>query len=118
MKRDEGFHEYIMNDIFISFAGIKSRAMFGGWGIYKNGIIFAIIADGTLYFKVDESNKDDYLKNKSKPFTYTMPSGKKVSMSYWELPQEIMEDQIELEKWIAKSIKISQSKKKLKKHKK
>jgi len=107
MPRDEGFHEYVMNDVFGDMPGIVSRAMFGGWGIYKNGKIFAIITDGELYFKVGDSNRADYEKRGSKPFVYAMPNGKKTTMSYWLLPEEIMEDREQLEIWIEKAVRAN-----------
>jgi DNA transformation protein len=46
-----------------------SRAMFGGFGIYRNGLMFALVADDQLYAKVDASNKADYEEAGSQPFT-------------------------------------------------
>ena len=86
--------------------------MFGGWGIYKDGVIFAIIDDGQLYFKVGENNKADYEKEGSKPFEYPMPSGKKISLSYWELPADVMDDHERLLSWIEKSLEASKKAKK------
>ncbi len=68
---------------------IKSRAMFGGHGLYKHGVIFGIIAQGAIYFKVDATNLKEYVAAKSEPFTYTSASGKPVSMSYWKVPDSI-----------------------------
>lgn len=111
-KRDSGFHEYVMRDLFGGMPGIMSRPMFSGWGIYKNGIIFAIIADGELYFKVDEENQEYFERFGSTPFTYPMKNGKMSTLSYWVLPEEVREDQRELEQWIARSIAASMCAKK------
>jgi DNA transformation protein len=116
-KKDKEFHDYIMNDVFTGIAGVTSRAMFGGYGMYKDGKIFAIIADGKLYFKVAESNQSDYEKAGSEPFRYTMPSGKEYHMAYWELPPDVLEDREELPKWIEKSLRIPQSRSSSKKKK-
>jgi len=93
-----------MNEVFRGIDGIISKPMFGGWGIYKNGTFFALISDGVLYFKVDRVNKPDFEKYGSKPFVYTGHKGKDVTMSYWELPADIMDDKDELGKWIDKSV--------------
>jgi DNA transformation protein and related proteins len=110
-KKDIGFHEFIMADILGDIPGVKSRAMFGGWGIYQDGTIFGLIDDGKLYFKVGDTNKKDYEALGSEPFKYTMPNGKVMSMSYYELPEQIMENKDELLKWIEKSVKVSAKKK-------
>lgn len=110
MPKDQAFNDYIVNDILRDVPGITSKAMFGGWCIYQNGIIFGLIADGELYFKVDESNIEDYRKRGSHPFVYKGKS-KQVTMSYWTLPEEIFENREELLEWIEKSTQASLKKK-------
>lgn len=90
-KNDKEFQKYVM-DLFVDIPEVSSRPMFGGYGIYKNGVIFAIIADGQLFFKADEPTENDFRKHHSMPFTYNMPNGKELTMSYWLLPATVMED--------------------------
>ncbi len=106
------FHDYVMQDVLGHIRGVSSRAMFGGHGIYKDGVVFAIIADGELYFKVDDSNRKDYEAAGSKPFCYSAKDRKRVTMSYWEVPASVMEDADEIELWVERSAKISRKKKK------
>ena len=108
------FLEYVLSEVLADVDGISSRAMFGGYGIYKDGVIFAIIADEQLYFKVDESNRGDYEQYGSHPFVYSQGKTKSTTMSYWELPADIMEDRDEIAKWIDKSYAVSLSQKKKK----
>lgn len=111
-KKDLSFYEYLRDDVFSFVPDITSKPMFGGWGFYKDGIIFGIVADGKIYFKVGELNKKDYIKKGSKPFTYPMKNGKTTTLSYWELPEDILENKNEIEDWINKSTKESLQKKK------
>jgi DNA transformation protein len=62
--------------------------------------MFALIAEDTLYFKVNESNRDMYKKAQSKPF----PHG----ISYWEVPPEVIEENTRLLDWVNISIEIAQ----------
>ena len=110
--KDDSFHEYVMSEVFRDIDGIASRHMFGGWGIYKEGVFFALIGDGQLYFKVGGSNQSDYEKYGSEPFVYTGHNGKDVILSYWQLPTEIMEGKDELVKWIEKSAGATKNSKK------
>ena len=114
MTKTDLFHEFVIGDLLADIPDITSKRMFGGYGIYKSGVIFAIIADGVLYFKVNESNKSDYEKYGSKPFTYKMPGGKRYAMSYSELPEEIMESREAVHEWVHKSIAASKAGKKKK----
>ena len=98
-------------EILAPHGEITARSMFGGYGIYKNGVIFALIAYEELYFKVDESNKSQYKKFDSEPFTYEA-KGKKSTMSYWKVPIEILEDEEQIGVWLNQSYGISLKKKK------
>lgn len=73
--------------------------MFGGYSIFNEGLMFALIADDTLYFKVDESNRTMYEKAESRPF----PHG----ISYWEVPADVLEDKNRLGEWAKISMDIA-----------
>ena len=105
MKKSD-FVDYVVQDLLSELDGIRARAMFGGWGIYKDGLTFAIVVDDQLYFKVDDTNKTKYQKYGSRPFTYES-RGKSVSMSYWEVPAEVMDDRDEIKRWAEESHHIS-----------
>ena len=115
MKKDTGFAQFVMDDLLADIEGVKAKPMFGGHGIYKNGVIFAIIAEGQLYFKVDAQMEGDYRKLGSRPFTYTMPNRKSMTMSYWLLPTDIMENRSELPLWVNAAVMASKRAKKGKK---
>lgn len=110
MKKDDSFKDYVL-DLLVDFGNVYAKRMFGGWGIYESGIIFAIITDGELYFKVDKENQVDYEKHDSHPFEYTR-KGKHSSLSYWLLPEEIMEDREKLFEWAQTSVNVSEHSKK------
>lgn len=86
--------------------------MFGGYGIYKNQVIFAIIVDSELFFKVGPQNRADFKLYDSHPFIYER-KGKKIAMSYWTLPEEIMNDEERLQVWIDRAVEVSLESKKV-----
>ena len=100
MKASPEYLNFIM-DKLSPIGGIRSRAMFGGYGIFYEGSMFALIAEDTLYFKVNESNRAMYKKAQSKPF----PHG----ISYWEVPAEVIEEDARLLDWANLSIRIARS---------
>lgn len=104
------FQQYILKDVLNDVEGISSRKMFGGCGLYKHGVIFGMIINDTLYFKVDDSNKIQYEKHNSKPFTYSH-HGKTISMSYWEVPADVIDNKQTLAEWIEQSYLISKQRK-------
>ena len=83
-------------------APVTSRGMFGGYGLYLEGVMFALIAYETLYFKVDDENREDYLAAETGPFIYNR-NGKSIEMSYYQLPDAVFEDVEVLAEWVEKA---------------
>lgn len=107
MPKTNPFIEWLTLDLFHGLPGIRARAMFGGYGLYAEGKIFGIVVDKIIYLKVDGSNRPDYEKAGSKPFTYGRPDGTShATMSYWSLPDEIVEHPEKARQWAEKSLRI------------
>lgn len=81
---------------------VMARAMFGGYGLYCEGTMFALIADRSLYFKVDDDNRQDYERAGMQPFVYT-GKGKPIAMSYYRLPEDVFENVEALAEWMDKA---------------
>ena len=83
---------------------VRSRAMFGGHGLYLDDLFFGLIAYDTLYLKTDEDNRGDYVKARSKPFSFE--SGRKgpVTTSYWQCPAGALKDARKLRQWVGKAL--------------
>jgi DNA transformation protein len=91
------FPEYVVEQM-AGFGIVSVRPMFGGHGVYKSGLMFGLIAGGELFFKVDDANRADYEAKKSEPFVYK-GKGRSVALSYWYVPEDVMEDADELCAW-------------------
>lgn len=85
---------------------VSMRNMFGGQGIYADGVMFGLIAYDTLYFKADEQSVDAFTAEASTPFTY---EGKKtpVSMPYWRVPERLFDELDELAEWTEAAIQAA-----------
>ena len=83
---------------------VTSRSMFGGVGVYSDGLFFALMDDDTLYLKVDDCNRGDFEAAGSGPFR---PFGDEQVMQYYDLPAELLEDADRLRPWILKSIDVA-----------
>ncbi len=111
MAADSSFHDYVVRDLLGEVDGITSRAMFGGWALYRHRIIFGIIVDGELYLKVDETNRSDFERIGSHPFAYSNKRGRSVAMPYWLVTEEQMEDHQQLIALLERSVAISRKQK-------
>jgi len=84
---------------------LKSKAMFGGIGLYSGECFFGIVAADELFFKVDHSNRAAYEAAGSEPFRPV--AARPVSMSYWRVPIEVLEDTGELAAWALAAIRAA-----------
>ena len=87
---DSEFVSYVVESLQ-PLGPVTARRMFGGHGVYLDGVMFALIACDTLYFKVDDGNRSAYAAADLGPFTYT-DKGKPIRMSYHEAPSEGFDD--------------------------
>jgi DNA transformation protein len=104
---------YVAEDLLADLGPVKVRPMFGGHGFYHGGIFFGLEAGGKIYFKIGESNRADFKAAKSKPFCYDM-NGKRMTMSYGSLPDDVLEDHEQAVIWAKKSIQAAKAAKKKK----
>ena len=91
-------------DQLVPFAWVRPQRMFGGFGLYADETFFALIAGDTLYFKVDDSNRPDYVARKCEPFRPRARDPDAYSMSYFAVPPEVIEDGDELKLWARKAL--------------
>lgn len=87
-----------LEEVFIEFGRISSRKMFGGYGIYHDGLMFGLVADDELYLKVDAEAKPIFEEHGLEPFTYEK-NGKAMPMSYHLAPETIYDDPEEARHW-------------------
>ena len=101
-----------IEEILSGVAPIQTRPMFGGVGIYSEGLFFALITEDKLYFKVDDTNKGDFEEAGMEPF-YPYDSPK--PMKYWELAESVLADEKELAVWIDKALAVAETARRKKK---
>jgi len=85
---------------------VTSRRMFGGVGLYSDGIFFGIIANDTVFFKVDDSTRESYTSRGSEPFR-PYKDRPDVSMNYFQVPADVLEDADELVPWARNAVRAA-----------
>jgi len=93
--------DYILDEL-TPLRGVTAKKMFGGFGLFKGGLMFGIILDEVLYFKTGTSNRADYEAAKMEPFQYAA-KGRTVTLSYWQAPPEALDDADTLILWAEKA---------------
>ena len=92
-------HKSFIQDLLSDFGPVSIRRMFSGAGIYADGVMFASLADDTLYFKADEVSASDFAAEGKGPFTYRPKGRGQVALPYWEVPEPLLDDPDELVTW-------------------
>ena len=95
-KRSE-FSDYVA-DLLAPLGPVQVRGMFGGFGIFLDGLMFGLLADDTLYLKVDDANRAEFEAAGCEPFVYTM-KGKAIEMSYRRAPEDAVENWETIQTW-------------------
>ncbi len=88
-----------IRELFGAFGPITVRRMFGGAGIFADGLCIAIVADGVIYLKADAQTVPGFEAEGLQPFSYQAGSGKRAVMSYWRMPDRLYDDPDELVGW-------------------
>jgi DNA transformation protein and related proteins len=112
MSTGDSFVEFLKEQL-APLGQISVRCMFGGAGIYCDGVMFALLDDTTLYFKTDETNRPDFEAEGLGPFTYETKHGRNTIMSYWRVPERLFDESDAMLTWSRKAfIAASRSKSK------
>ena len=96
MKDDE-FVSFLV-DTLQSIGPVAAKRMFGGHGLFLDSLMFGLVADNSLYLKADADSQDDFEALGLERFTY-YKQGKPFSMSYYQAPEEALEDADVMAEW-------------------
>jgi DNA transformation protein len=86
-------NEYIENlqEIFADFGSVQAKRMFGGYGLFHEGLMFGLVAGDVLYLKADDHSADLFHERSLAQFEYDKKD-KVMKMSYYMAPEEIFDD--------------------------
>lgn len=107
MPVSEHYIEFI-HDLLADFEPLRIKRMFGGAGVYSGELFFAILAEDTLYLKVDDGNRGGYEALGIQPFSYVKRDGRLATMSYYPVPSEILDSPDALAPWARQAIDAAQ----------
>jgi DNA transformation protein and related proteins len=104
-----------IRELFAPFGAVTVKRMFGGAGIWSDGLMFALVFDGAIFLKVDDASIPDFEREGSRQFVYTRAKSPgrvgRASLSYWRLPERLYDDPDELAVWAGRALAIAQRKK-------
>jgi len=98
---DDEFVKHVV-DLMQSIGPVRAKRMFGGHGIFLEGLMLGLIADSVLYLKVDNETQREFESFGLQPFIYNR-KGKGIRMSYYQAPEEAMDDSDAMNRWANKA---------------
>jgi len=91
------FVAYLL-ETFEQFGRVSARRMFGGHGLFHEGVMFGLVTSDTLYLKADDQNRAHFEALGLEPFHYRKGE-KLMTIAYWQAPDHILEDREEAAQW-------------------
>lgn len=91
-----------LHEVFEDLGPIQAMRMFGGYGIYHDGLMFGLVVANQLYLKVDDENRHFFEAQKLGPFVFAM-KGKPVQLSYHLAPEAILDERELAALWARRS---------------
>jgi DNA transformation protein len=86
-------------DMVRDWGSVSARRMFSGYGLFRQGAMFGLIARDTFYLRVDDRNRPDFTAAGSRVFTYRREAREVELRGYMECPPDILEDPEEMLRW-------------------
>jgi len=83
------FVDYVM-ELLGPFGTVRTRRMFGGYGVYLDGLMFAIVSGDALYLKADPMNRIEFEQAGCEIFGYAR-KGKRATLGFFRAPDDAME---------------------------
>ena len=86
-------------ELLESPGGVTAKRMFGGYGIFRGGIMFGLVADGALYLKTDDQNRAEFEELDLPPFRFETKDGRVTTMSYFLCPDDALDSPAAMSPW-------------------
>lgn len=106
MNRGSAFIDYVV-ELLGTTGSVTARRMFGGHGIYQDGLMFALVTGDVLYLKTDDETRARFVAAGSQPFSYENKRRGLVATSYWQAPDDAMESPALMQPWARLGIEAS-----------
>lgn len=98
-----------LRDLFAALGTVSARAMFGGHGLYVDGLIIGIVFDGMLYLKTDAGTRFPFEAAGGHPFEYVR-KGQVRTTTYWSVPADALDSPAAMRPWAVSAIEAARRK--------
>jgi DNA transformation protein len=103
MSTDDEF----LAELFEPVGRVSFRRMFGGLGIYRDGLMFGLVAGDSVHLKVDDATRLAFEAEGCLPFSYDTKDGKRTLTSYWRVPERLLDEPDEMRGWALAAVDVA-----------
>lgn len=98
MVASETFAEFLREQL-VPLGRLTMRRMFGKTGVFCDGVMFAVVTENTLYFRVDDENRAIFKEAEASPPLNYAKQGATIDLSFWRVPERLFDEPDELVGW-------------------
>ena len=99
-----------IRELFGGFGAVEVRRLFGGAGLFADGVMFGLVSGGEIYLKADAESIAAFEREGCGPFEYGTKHGRRAIKSYWRMPERLYDDAEELAQWARAALAVAQRK--------
>jgi DNA transformation protein len=99
LSAGDGFAEFLIEQL-APLGRITPRRMFGKTGLFCHGVMFGMIAEGTLFLRVADQNREPFREAAALPPLNYTKAGTKIDLAFWRVPDRLFDDPDELQVWV------------------
>src|SRR3982075_164892 len=98
MVASDSFAEFLREQL-TPLGRVTLRRMFGKTGVFCDGVMFGMVTDNTLYFRVDDQNRETFKEAEAFPPLNYAKKGAIIDLSFWRVPERLFDEPDELIAW-------------------
>lgn len=98
MVASDSFAEFLRERL-APLGRVTMRRMFGKTGVFCDGLMFGMVTDDTLYFRVDDHNRAAFKEAESFPPINYEKKGRTIDLSFWRAPERLLDEPDEFVTW-------------------
>jgi DNA transformation protein and related proteins len=107
MVASDGFAEFLREQL-APLGRVTMRRMFGKTGVFCDGLMFGMVTDNMLYFRVDDHNRAVFKEAATFPSLSYVKQGRTIDLSFWRAPERLFDEPDELVTWAREAIAAAQ----------
>ena len=98
MVASNSFAEFLREELS-PLGRVTMRRMFGKTGVFCDGVMLGMVDENTLYFRVDDGNREAFKEAEAAPPLNYICRGRVIDLSFWRVPERLFDEPDEFVEW-------------------